>query len=155
MGNYPIQVTPGTIVTPNVEYREGVFTVEPATLTVTAKSYTRNVGEPNPEFELSYKGFRNRETDTVFTVRPIVTCEATAESPAGEYDILVSGAEAQNYTFTYVPGKLTVVGGTDGIVEVKASDTPRRVYDLQGRRIKGTPQRGLLIVDGKKKVVRK
>ena len=54
-----------------------------------------------------------------------------------------------------MPGKLTVVGGTDGIVEVKASDTAHRVYDLQGRRIKGTPQRGLLIVDGKKKLVRK
>ena len=155
VGDYPILVAPGTVITPNVEYREGVFTVEPATLTITAKSYTRNVGEPNPEFELTYKGFRNRETDTVFTVRPIITCEATAESPAGEYDIIVSGAEALNYTMTYVPGKLTVVGGTDGIVEVKTNDAPRRVYDLQGRRIKGTPQRGLLIVDGKKKLIRK
>ena len=154
VGNYPISVKQGTVTTPNVEFREGVFTIEPAALTITANSYTRNYGEPNPEFELSYKGFRNRETDTVFTVRPVITCEATPESPAGEYDIIVSGGEAQNYTFTYVSGKLTVVGGTDGIVEVKGQTAARgRVYDLQGRRIKGQPQRGLLLIDGKKVVV--
>ena len=154
VGNYPIIVARGTVVTPAVELREGVLTITPAALTVTAKSYTRKVGEANPDFELTYKGFRNKETDTVFTVRPIVSCEATVESPAGEYEIVVGGAEALNYSMTYVSGKLTVEPATNGIEEVKAAAAPRRVYDLQGRRLADAHRRGLLIVDGKKVVNR-
>lgn len=149
VGTYPITVSPGTVTTPGVEFREGVLTIVPASLTVTAKSYTRNVGEANPEFELSYKGFRNRETDTVFTVRPVITCEATAESPAGEYEIIVSGAEAQNYDITYVSGTLTVVNPT-GITEIDNRKTVNRQYfDLQGHRV-AQPRRGVYIVEGKK-----
>ena len=40
----------------------------------------------------------------------VITCEATSQSPAGEYPIIPSGAVAQNYEFNYVNGKLTVVG---------------------------------------------
>lgn len=149
VGKYPIKIEPGTVTTRGVEFREGVFTVEPSVLTVTAKSYTRNVGEPNPEFEVTIKGYRNRETDTVLTVKPIVTCEATADSPAGEYDIIVSGAEAANYTFNYVPGKLTVVNAT-GIEEVRGGQQKDgEIFDLQGRRVT-RPQRGMFIIKNSK-----
>lgn len=149
VGTYPITVSQGTITTPGVEFREGVLTITPSPLTITAVSYTRNVGEENPAFELSYKGFRNRETDTVFTVRPVIVCEATAESPAGEYEIKVSGAEAANYDITYVSGILTVVNPT-GIVEVKDRESSDdQYYDLQGRRVV-QPRRGVYIVKGKK-----
>ncbi len=159
VGNYPILVTPGTVVTPSVEYREGVFTIEPATLTITAKSYTRNMGEPNPEFEVTYKGFRNRETDTVLTVRPTITCEATPESPAGDYEITVSGAEAQNYVFTYQPGTLTVLDAAGICAPLTDKEKMRNgkyVYDLSGRQIKSqsnSPTRKELIIVGGKKVV--
>ena len=151
VGTYPITVEPGTITTKGVEYREGVFTVEPATLTVAAKSYTRSVGETNPVFELTYRGFRNKEKEDVLISQPQVTCEATAESPAGEYEIVVSGGEAQNYKFTYVSGILTVVEST-GIGEVKVTeDVP--VYDLQGRRVT-KPGKGVY-VKGHKKIIAK
>jgi hypothetical protein len=151
VGTYPITVEPGTITTKGVEYREGVFTVEPATLTVAAKSYTRSVGETNPVFELTYRGFRNKEKEDVLISQPQVTCEATADSPAGEYEIVVSGGEAQNYKFTYVSGTLTVVEST-GIGEVKvAEDVP--VYDLQGRRVT-KPGKGVY-VKGHKKIIAK
>ena len=149
VGTYPITIEPGTITTKGVEYREGVFTVEPATLTVTAKSYTRNVGEPNPVFEITYRGFRNKEKEDILIAIPVITCEATAESPAGEYAIEISGGEAQNYVFTYVPGILTVVDPT-GIEEVKNKTlSDGDVYDMQGRRVV-RPQRGVYIVKGKK-----
>jgi len=154
VGTYPITVTKGSITTIGVELREGVLTVTPSTLTITAKSYTRKVGEPNPEFELTCKGFRNKETDTVFTVRPVVSCEATTDSPVGDYEITVGGAEAQNYLMTYVSGTLTVLPATDGIVEIKADAADRRIFDLQGRRISDASRRGLLIVDGKKVINR-
>jgi hypothetical protein len=151
VGTYPIEVKMGTIVTTGVELREGVFTITPAELTVTAKSYTRNTGEQNPEFEITYKGFRNKETAEVLTVLPTATCEATADSPGGVYDIIVSGGEAQNYTFKCVNGTLTVVDQV-GITSVQSSKSKvHSYYDLQGRRV-AKPTKGMYI-KGKKKVM--
>jgi hypothetical protein len=156
VGNYPIVIEPGTITTPNLQLGEGLFVITPAMLTVTAKSYERNVGEENPEFEVTYKGFRNRETDTVLTVRPTIVCLATPDSPAGTYEITVSGAEAQNYEFTYEPGTLTVVvpAGISAPVNDKTGNG-KYVYDLSGRQIKSQnqgnkPQKGIIVVRGKK-----
>ena len=151
VGNYPISLKIGTIVTPGTELVEGVFTIEPAPLTITATSYTRNVGEPNPEFEVTYKSFRNNEKEDVLISKPVVSCEATIDSPAGEYEITVSGAEAQNYAITYVAGTLTVVDPL-GVESVKADPTGSQpLYDLQGRRVE-QPKRGIY-VSGKRKVV--
>ena len=108
------------------------------------------MGEQNPEFELTYKGFRNRETDTVFVSRPVASCLATAESPAGEYAIEVSGGEALNYSLVYVPGVLTVVDA-DGIrSEMVSGRDAATVYDLQGRRV--SQPRGGLYISGKRKL---
>ena len=151
VGTYPITVNIGTITTPGVELREGVFTIEPAVLTVTAKSYTRNINEPNPEFEFTYSGFRNRETEEVLITKPVVSCEATIDSPDGVYEITVSGGEAQNYTFEYKAGTLTVVDPL-GISQTKKADSKNQpLYDLQGRKV-SMPKRGVY-VKGKTKVV--
>ena len=153
VGTYPIIVRRGTITDNAVELHEGVLTIEPASVRVTAKSYTRNVGEANPEFTVTYMRFRNKENASVLTRQPDITCEATIDSPAGEYPINVSGAEAQNYVFTYVSGTLTVID-TNPVGAIKGdSGRPDVVYDLQGRRVK-TPQRGLYIIDRKKVFVR-
>ena len=153
-GTYPIEVSTGSIVTKGVELRNGVFTVTKAPLTITAKSYTREQGQPNPTFELTYKTFRNKETAEVFTKQPVITCDATPESPVGDYDIIVSGAEAQNYEFTYVNGKLTITAST-GIAEVSNPTSHLSpLYDMQGRKVK-TPQRGIYINNKKKVIVRK
>ena len=154
VGTYPIEVKLGSIVTYGVELREGVFTITPAELTVTANSYTRGQGQPNPVFEVTYKGFRNKETADVLTQLPVAICEATADSPIGEYDITVSGGEAQNYTFKYVSGKLSVVDSATGINTVQGSGlrVQGSVYDLQGRRVQKPAAKGLYI-RGKKKVM--
>jgi hypothetical protein len=153
VGTYPITVKLGTITTTGVELREGVLTITPAPLTITAKSYTRKVGEANPEFELTYKSFRNKETDTVFVVRPVIECDATIDSPAGEYEIRVSGAVATNYEISYVNGVLTVVDNPSGITTAKNDDVDAPVFDMTGRRV-SKPQRGIYIKGNKKVVVR-
>ena len=138
VGDYPIAVEAGTITTPGVVLKNGVYRVEPATLTVTAKSYTREMGEANPTFEYTIKGFKNKETIDVLTVQPVAECDATPESPWGEYEIRFSGAEAPNYIFDYVPGKLTIkapdavrsITGNDQIVNGKSN---HKYYDLSGR----------------------
>jgi hypothetical protein len=56
---------------------------------------------------------------------------ATKDSPVGDYDIVVSGGEAQNYELSYVGGKLTVtvpsaiasLPETDGTVDVYTLDS--------------------------------
>ena len=157
VGNYPIAVRRGTIITEGVELVEGVFTIEPWPLIITAKSYTRNVGEANPTFELTYRTFCNKETEEeAFTQKPVVSCTATPDSPAGEYEIVVSGAEAHNYAITYVSGKLTVVDPL-GIETLMADDAAKKVYDLQGRKVQRA-SRGLYILrtgQGAKKVIQK
>ena len=49
----------------------------------------------------------------------------------GEYDIIVSGGDAQNYEFIYVNGKLTVTM-SDDVAEIIASGR-FNVYTLRGQ----------------------
>ena len=70
-------------------------------VTVTAKSYSRVYGEENPAFELTTEG-----GELVGT--PVVTCEATATSPVGTYDIIVQRGTIENEDLTLVKGTLTI-----------------------------------------------
>lgn len=88
--------------------REFTLTVAKAALTITANDCTRKRGEENPELTVSYDGFKNGDTKAVLKKQPTVTTTATVDSPTGEYPIIVSGAEADNYIINYVNGKLTV-----------------------------------------------
>lgn len=125
VGEYDIIVSRGTETNKNVTYVNGTLTIKPAPLTITAKSYSREEGEENPKFEVMYDGFKNNETSAVLTKQPTVSCSATKESPAGVYDITVSGAKAENYDITYVKGELTVTEpstGTETVTEVTVFD---------------------------------
>jgi hypothetical protein len=153
VGEYAIVVSPGTITTPGLQCVNGTLTVEPAELKVTAKSYTREYGQENPEFELTYSGFRNRETVDVLTEKPVATCDATPTSPVGTYDIVVSGGVAQNYSFTYISGTLTVTAGV-AIHDISADKGQQTLYDLQGRKVEGQHRRGIYVTKSKKLVTK-
>lgn len=163
VGTYPIEVTPGTITTFGVKYIPAIMTVTPYSVTATALSYTRYYGEPNPVFKATYRTFRNKEeASDVLTKEPTFECDATPSSPVGEYEIRISGAEAQNYIFKYVNGTLTVIDNPNAIKGVTADEEgSATIYDLQGRKVQdskdSTPttlQKGIYIINGKK-VVRK
>ena len=137
---------------------DGTLIINRAPLTATVGSYERFEGEENPEFVISYEGFRNGDTDEVLTVKPVASCEATADSPVGEYNITVSGGEAKNYVFTYVNGKLTVKQG-EGIATITFA-SPVDVYSMTGRKLRsqvttlvGLPT-GVYIVNGRKVVLK-
>lgn len=151
---------PGTITSEDVEYVDGFLIITAAPLTVTALDTTRKVGEDNPEFALAYDGFKNGETDTVFSIRPTVACAADSLSAEGVYDIVVSGGKAENYELYYVNGKLTVAGKASGIVAIKATDAHAAdVYTLDGRLVGhgsdclNTLSRGVYIIGNRKIVV--
>ena len=114
------------------------YTIKKAPLTITAESCSRNFGAENPEFKLLYDGFVNDEDEKVFTKEPTVTTKATVNSPVGDYDIVVSGAEAKNYVISYVNGVLTIVpaqqavGDVNGDGHVNAKDIVDLVDYMRG-----------------------
>ena len=89
----------------NVPYS---YTVTPAPLTVIANDASRKYGTENPELTCSFFGFKNGETKDVLTRMPNVETTATITSNVGTYPIIATGAEAQNYTFNYERGTLTI-----------------------------------------------
>ena len=145
VGEYDIVVSKGTVTNYNDHYVAGKLTITKAPLTITAKSCTRKQGEANPKFEVSYEGWKNSETSTVLKNQPVVTCEATAASEPGEYDIIVSGAEAGNYDIKYVAGKLTVTEADPVVVTAKSyireygEENPKFEYEASGAKLDGEP----------------
>lgn len=160
VGEYAITVAAGTVTYPRLVLVPGKLTVTKAPLKVSVADYVREQGQPNPDFEILYDGFRNNETADVLTVKPTATCVATETSDPGFYDIVVSGGEAQNYELSYVNGKLEVkVADAISAVSVVYSQ-PVDVYTVDGRRVRtavtstaGLP-RGLYVINGRKVVVR-
>lgn len=153
VGEYPVSVAAGTITTPGVVLQNSVLRINRTPLTLTAKSYKRNFGEENPVFEFTNSSLRNSEKiNDILLQQPVLECDATPESPAGTYEIRISGAEAQNYEITYVSGTLTIENPT-GIADVEANTEGKVFHDLQGRRVY-KPVRGLYIVNGRKVMVK-
>ncbi|MBV8391364.1 MAG: gliding motility-associated C-terminal domain-containing protein, partial [Mucilaginibacter sp.] len=92
----------------NITYVTGAIVVNKKTLTITANNKSKTQGTANPSLTVSYSGFVNGESSSVFTSQPAANTTATISSPAGNYPITASGAAANNYSFTYVQGTLTV-----------------------------------------------
>ena len=155
VNTYDIVVSQGSVQNPNVTYVNGTLTITKAPLTINGGSYTMKQGETLPEFNASYVGWKNNETESVLTKKPTMTTTATSQSEPGTYDVVVSGAEAQNYAITYVNGILTIEENSTGIAEISVSH-PADVYTTQGQKVrtqatdlKGLPS-GIYIVNGHK-----
>ncbi len=108
VGTYPITISRGSITNSSVSFVNGTLTIIKAPLTVTAKDCSRMEGEKNPDFEITYSGFKNGETEDVLISKPTVITYATASSGPGTYDIFIYGGEALNYSFNYRNGVLTI-----------------------------------------------
>lgn len=84
------------------------FVAAKASLIVTADDKTRIYGEENPEFTASIQGFIGSDSEADLEAVPVASTTATETSDAGTYAITVSGGAAQNYTFSYSEGTLTI-----------------------------------------------
>ena len=145
VGEYEIKVEAGTVANFNVTYVSGTLTVEKAPLTISGGEYTMKQGDPLPELKAVFEGFKNGETAEVLTVQPVLTTEATSVSALGEYPVVVSGAEAQNYAITYVNGKLTIIEADPITVRVNSvsrlygDENPAFDFTVEGGTLKGAP----------------
>ncbi len=123
VGEYPITIQAGTVKNFNVTYVGGTLTVEKAPLTISGGEYTMKQGDPLPELKAVFESV----------------------SDLGEYPVLVSGAEAQNYDITYVNGKLTVIEADAITVRVNSvsrlygDENPTFDYTVEGGTLKGAP----------------
>ena len=95
--------------------------VDKKTLSVHVGDTSRMYGQENPEqYVLEYSGWIGAHTSVA--VAPEVVTEAVPSSPAGEYALNVSGGEDAWYTFSGLPGVLTV---TKAPLHVSVADTSR------------------------------
>lgn len=126
IGYYDIEVSGAESANYEITYTPGILTVEKAPLTIRPKDVSRVYGQPDPEFEISYMGFKNNEDESVLFRAPQVTTTATVKSPTGQYPITASGASAQNYEIEYEEGILTI---TKNILKVIVNDASRLYGD--------------------------
>ena len=146
VGTYEILIEKGTVSNKSVELVSGTLTIIKAPLAVKAGTYTKKQGEDNPEFTLTYEGFKNNETEVVLSQKPTAATEATKESTPGEYVVMVSGGEAKNYELSYTNGKLIVMNADAVVITAKSysreygEDNPTFEFTSEGAALDGTPE---------------
>ncbi|MDF2629263.1 MAG: hypothetical protein K0R39_3094, partial [Symbiobacteriaceae bacterium] len=98
------------------------FTLNKATLTVTAENKSRTYGAANPTLTASYSGFVFGQDSTYLGGALSLTTAATTTSVPNSYAITVGGHTSANYDITFVPGTLTV---SPAALTVKANNQNR------------------------------
>lgn len=119
MGNYTISYVPGNL------------TIAKAVLTVTAVDSAKFVGmsDPSGYGGVIYSGFKNSDTSTSGALGSTVVSVSrsnTSENNAGSYaGVLIPNVSTDltNYTVAYVPGKFTIVGANQLLVQVGGNST--------------------------------
>jgi hypothetical protein len=97
------------------------FTVNKATLIVTAANQSKVYGEATPTLTFTYSGFKGYESASVLTTAPTCTTDAGQYANAGIYLITCSGGVDDNYAFGYVPGFLTIAKATLTVIAANHS----------------------------------
>jgi hypothetical protein len=142
---YSITASAGTLSANNYTFNfvNGLLTVNPATLLVTANSASRQYGSANPALTATFSGFKNGETlaTSGVTGSPSLTTPATAMSPVtgSPYSIVASAGTlaASNYTFNFASGQLTLTPApltisTDPKVKVYGAPLPALTLSYSG-----------------------
>jgi len=142
LGTYPITVTIGTLAAANYKFKlvNGNIFVVKATLTVTAQNASMIYGATVPALTYTIKGFVLRDTQgTAITGAPDETTTATSTSKVATYTITVTlgTLAANNYTFKFVNGKLTIDKATltvtaNNLTKTQGSANPTLTYTMTG-----------------------
>ncbi len=107
-------------------YNNGTLVISKATITVTADNKTREYGDANPGLTVSYSGFKNGETSSVFATGATASTTATVTTGVGNAAITAAGATDDNYDFTYANGTLVI---TKAMISATADNKTREYGD--------------------------
>lgn len=99
----------------DIKYEEGTLEIEKRSIVVKAKDEIRKYGEDNPMFSVVYTGFADEENEDAISVKPSIYCNADTNSDTGEYEIIPSDAKAENYSFIYKNGTLSITKAEQSI----------------------------------------
>lgn len=138
VGEYPISAI---VEAKNYEFdgKGGTLTVTPAPLDVTVCDAERMFGDPNPEFEVSYKGLKGKDLINPPTGNFQFNTSADLKSSVGNYKVEIVDGDLHNYTPTYYPGNLKITGaklllsGIDA-EKIYGNENPSFQYAVSGFR---------------------
>ncbi|WP_175429781.1 MBG domain-containing protein [Azospirillum argentinense] len=146
VGNYASTATGGTLSGAaagnyTLNHVNGVFSVSPATLTVTAANGTMVYGDAVPSLGYTTSGWRNGQSDALLSAVAAST-NATTLSNVGIYTSTATGgtllgAAAGNYTLSHATGTVTItpapltVTAADGTM-VYGDAVPSLGYSVSG-----------------------
>lgn len=102
--NYTITPAGAAAANYSFTYVKGTLTVAPAAVTVKADDKQKLLGAADPAFTATATGFVNTTDSAQIMHNLVYTLTATG---TGKSDIVPSGLQSTDYTFTYVKGVLT------------------------------------------------
>ena len=112
VGTYNIVPTGATAENYAITFVNAILTVNKAGLTITAEAKTITYGDSAPTYTCTYTGFVMGEDESVLSTPVVLTCSYNnsddANNDVGTYNIVPTGATAQNYAITFVNAILTV-----------------------------------------------
>ena len=143
-GSYPIVIGKGSVLNANVTYKDGVMTIAKAPLSIKADDKSVIQGEDLPVFTASYNGFKLNEDETSLKKTPVLSCEVASSEQIGEYAIIATGAESDNYDISYTDGVLRVVEPqitvrAVNLTRIYGEANPVFEYVVEGGPLRGEP----------------
>ncbi len=90
-------------------YATADFTVDKANLTVTADNQVKVYSEAIQALTFTYGGFVLGQDESFIDILPSASVSANETTGTGDYDIIMSGGEDDNYLFEYASGVLTII----------------------------------------------
>jgi gliding motility-associated-like protein len=109
IGQYVISIYGAHDNNYNINYVNGILTVNKSILIAKAENKTKIYGSENPELSISYTGFINNEDASFIDIPPAASTDALKASNTGFYNIILSQGSDDNYTITLQNGILEVV----------------------------------------------
>jgi hypothetical protein len=108
IGTYPVTLAGQTAPNYSITPVNGILTIVPAPLLVSADDARRALGQPNPIFTATITGLMNGEDTNVLDGALVLSTTADEESAVGTYSIVPSGLSSTNYAIEFTNGTLTV-----------------------------------------------
>ncbi len=108
VGNVDIVISGGLDTNYSFSPVKGSLSITQAALTATAEDASRDYGATNPDFSITYNGFKNGDEAKDLDTKPVASTTAMLTSDAGMYDIVLSAGADVNYAITTKKGTLTI-----------------------------------------------